>query len=162
MSRRSEKAKSESMLIPNLVQDCPFTLAGISFADFGKSRMSTTTPAFQHKVNVLEMMGAEELSIPSWSDTDILEHIQDVCQVPEQAHRSILDFCQGQIHRANLFVQDLALRGEMSWSEDASCFTIKSMVDGSIRVPCSMVLIPAIIALLIPSSPWACAAVSMP
>lgn len=88
--------------------------------------MSTTTPAFQHKVNVLEMMGAEELSIPSWSDEDILAHIQDVCKVPAPIHRNILDFCEGQIHRANLFVQDLALRGEMSWSEDASCFTIKA------------------------------------
>lgn len=93
--------------------------------------MSTTSKLFQHKIQVLKMMGAEELVVPAWSSEDVLGHIQDVCRIPEEFHSAVLDFCDGQIHRANLFVQRLALEQSMEWSSEQNCFQLQSssMVD---------------------------------
>ena len=88
--------------------------------------MSTTTSSFQHKVQVLKMMGAEELSISAWSDQEVLSHIDAVCQVPSALHSDIVGFCAGQIHRANLFVQNLALQGDMTWSKEADSFVMNA------------------------------------
>ena len=86
--------------------------------------MSTTSPSFQHKVNVLMRMGAEEVTIPAWSDDDILSHVNGVCSVPQSWNDDILRFCGGQIHRANIIVQRLALKHRIEWSEKLGKFYV--------------------------------------
>ena len=87
--------------------------------------MSSTSPNFQHKVNVLKRMGAEEVIIPPWSDDDILTHLNEVCSIPMTWNKSILQFCGGQIHRANLIIQRLALQKRIDWSTELGKFHIE-------------------------------------
>ena len=56
--------------------------------------MSSTSSSFQHKVNVLKRMGAEEISIPSWSDDDILTHLNEVCAIQSRGMRIYFDFVE--------------------------------------------------------------------
>ena len=86
--------------------------------------MSSTSPSFQHKVNVLMRMGAEEVHIPAWSDEDILAHVNGVCSVPQSWNDEILQFCKGQIHRANIIVQRLALKHRIHWSKELGKFYV--------------------------------------
>ena len=87
--------------------------------------MSSTSTSFQHKVDVLKRMGAEEIAIPAWSDEDILTHLNEVCAIPTDWNEDILQFCGGQIHRANLIVQRLALQRRIQWSKELGKFHIE-------------------------------------
>ena len=69
-------------------------------------------------------MGAEEVMIPSWSDDDILTHFNEVCAIPESWNQDILRFCGGQIHRANMIIQRLALQKRIAWSKEQGKFHI--------------------------------------
>lgn len=81
-------------------------------------------PLVKHKIGILEKMGASSLTIPAWSDDQIIEHIEGVCHLPETYHAPIVQFCGGQISKANLFVQHVALASGLEWSQELERFTI--------------------------------------
>ena len=56
--------------------------------------------------------------------SDILTHINEVCSIPAVWNQKILKFCGGQIHRANLIIQRLALQKRIAWSKEQGKFHI--------------------------------------